>query len=517
MAPGTPFFSEWVSDAHWLNEHSGGTLPATWADGALSKLDGDFDWPTDAGIFDMDKIPPRALSDAATPAELQTLATTRPDAIRAAAPQSSVLSRIARYTTLLEWARFAQAVGEAALQGTAFLDGARSAAAANRAVWLDLLLYAFNPVGQPPVPIDAPTAQKIVASVVSLDAPPRTCPGQPRLVAFRAALTVLAQVPAARLDDFAYPGTDSGPHPARRMADLAGHHPVEQPAQGHPVRDGGGRCRLAAERPLEPDRARVHRRIHPRPIARSGRRGGGAAQFRTARRAGRQWPRRHRPVVPAGPSRALAGERGAQRPCAEGAARRPLRTPVGRGRRRCSASPAAARLPRWAEQRDRRRAGAARGTAGDPDARVHRRDDRTRRQFRCAGRRAHRRGGVSSWSAAIRPARWSIWTTSCAASGRPNWRSPNRPSSALGSPTGSPPWCRPVRGPRGGRRCTRPAPTPTRSSTPGAGTCSARPRPPSSPSGNGERPAGDRARRPSTASASPPSTSSRPPPTRAPS
>ncbi|MFI6272795.1 hypothetical protein [Micromonospora zamorensis] len=205
MAPGTPLFSEWVSDAHWLNEHSGGALPATWADGVLSKLDGDYNWPTDGGIFDMDKIPPRGLGDAATPAELQTLAAARPDAIRAAAPQSSVLSRIARYTTLLEWAQFARTAGEATLQGTAFLDGARSAAAANRAVWLDLLLYCFNPAGQPPVPIDAPTTQKIVASVVSLDAPPRTCPGQPRLAAFRAALTTLAQVPAARLDDFAYP------------------------------------------------------------------------------------------------------------------------------------------------------------------------------------------------------------------------------------------------------------------------------------------------------------------------
>lgn len=205
MAPGTPSFSEWVSDAHWLNQHSNGALPATWADGALSTLDGDYDWPTENGILDMDKIPPRGLSDAATPADLETLATARPDAIQAAAPRSSVLSRIARYTTLLEWARFARTVGEAALQGTAFLDGARSAAAANRAVWLDLLLYAFNPVGQPPVPIDTPTTQKIVASVVSLDAPPRTCPGEPRLTAFRTALTVLAQVPLARMDDFAYP------------------------------------------------------------------------------------------------------------------------------------------------------------------------------------------------------------------------------------------------------------------------------------------------------------------------
>lgn len=203
--PGDPFFSEWVSDAHWLNEHSNGVLPSTWADGALSKLDGDYDWPTAGGIFEMDKIPARALSDAATPAELRTLVTSRPDAIQAAAPPNSVLSRIARYTTLLEWARFARAVGEAALQGTAFLDGARSAAAADRAVWLDLLLHAFNPVGQPPVPIDAPTVQKIVGSVVSLDAPSITCPGQQRLASFRAALTVLAQVPAARLDDFAYP------------------------------------------------------------------------------------------------------------------------------------------------------------------------------------------------------------------------------------------------------------------------------------------------------------------------
>lgn len=208
--PGNPFFSEWPSDAHWLNEKSNGVLPATWADGALSKLDGDFEWPNEDGFFGMDRIPPRPLTDAATPAQLQTLATSRPDAIQAAAPLSSVLSRIARYTTLLEWAKFARTVGEVALQGTTFLDGARTAAAANRAVWLDLLLYAFNPVGPPPVPIDAPTYQKIVTSVVSLDAPPRTCPGQPRLAAFRTALTVLAQVPAAHLNRFAYPVLNLG-------------------------------------------------------------------------------------------------------------------------------------------------------------------------------------------------------------------------------------------------------------------------------------------------------------------
>ena len=41
--------------------------------------------------------------------------------------------------------------------------------------------------------------------MTSLDAPTRTCPGQPRLEAFRAALNVLANAPAPQLERFTYP------------------------------------------------------------------------------------------------------------------------------------------------------------------------------------------------------------------------------------------------------------------------------------------------------------------------
>src|SRR5439155_13688728 len=143
-------------------------------------------------------------------AALQSFGTSRPDAIRGSTAPTSMIAKIARYATLIEWALFSRTVAESALQGTAFLDGARAAAAANRALWLDLLLYAFNPVGTPPVPVDAPACQKIVNLVVNLDAVPRTCPGQGRLVAFRQALQVLAQLPVVQLDCVAYQALSLG-------------------------------------------------------------------------------------------------------------------------------------------------------------------------------------------------------------------------------------------------------------------------------------------------------------------
>lgn len=204
MAPGDPV-PVWAVDAQWLNEHSNGAIPTAWAQGPLKDLLGDWILPGSSRFFPLDEISARALSDAATPAALTALSTARPDTIRAAGPDGSVLTRMVRYATLLEWAVFARTVSEAALQGTQFLDGARAATSANRALWLDLVLYAFNPVGAPPFPVDTPALQKIVMLVGSIDAVARTCPGQPRLAAFRAALQVLAQVSAARLDAFAYP------------------------------------------------------------------------------------------------------------------------------------------------------------------------------------------------------------------------------------------------------------------------------------------------------------------------
>lgn len=205
VEPGHPVFSEWVGDAQWYNEHSGGVMSPAWAQGPLKNLDGDWIYPPGTSILNFDEIPARALGDAATPAALTALSTARPDTLRAAAADGSVLTKMIRYATLLEWVVLARTVGEAALQGTAFLDGARAAAATNRALWLDLLLHAFTPSGAPPFPVDAATLQKIVTLVGSLDAVARTCPGQPRLAAFRAALQVLAQVPVSRLDTFAYP------------------------------------------------------------------------------------------------------------------------------------------------------------------------------------------------------------------------------------------------------------------------------------------------------------------------
>ncbi|HEY0994109.1 MAG TPA: hypothetical protein VGD80_43935, partial [Kofleriaceae bacterium] len=203
-APGTPGYNDWIGHESWLHSRSNGVIPTGWAQGPLKALDGDCIFPPGYSLSNIDELPARSLGDAATPAALGTLATARPEVLRAAAPQGSVLTRMARYATLIEWALFARTVIEQALQGTTF-PGVWSAIMGNRAIAIDTLLYAFNPVGPPPIPIDAATCQKIVNMVVSIDAPPRTCPGQPRLAAFRAALQVLAQLPAARIDTYAYP------------------------------------------------------------------------------------------------------------------------------------------------------------------------------------------------------------------------------------------------------------------------------------------------------------------------
>ena len=205
LAPGTPFFSEFEGNASWLNEHSGGTIPTGWAQGPLKDLDGDWEYPPGFSLETIDRIPARALADDATPAALAALAALPPDALRAAAPEGAVLTRIARYALLLEWARVAAAAGEAALQGTTFLDGARAAAAANRALWLDLLRHAFDRSVPAPFPVDDAVLRRLAGLVGDPGEPAAGCPGAPRLAAFRAALRTLARVPADRLQSTAYP------------------------------------------------------------------------------------------------------------------------------------------------------------------------------------------------------------------------------------------------------------------------------------------------------------------------
>jgi hypothetical protein len=208
MSPGTPSFSEFAGNAAWLNEHSNGAISTAWAQGALKTLTGDWAYPTGFSLENMDQLPVRTLADEATPAALAALAAAGPDTLRASAPQGSTLTRIARYATLLEWARLAQAVGEAALSGTSFLDGARTASAANRAVWLDLLEHASDASVPAPFPVAPDTTARILALTGRLDQPAASCPGQPRLAAFRAALEVLAQVPPTQLAAIAYPVLD---------------------------------------------------------------------------------------------------------------------------------------------------------------------------------------------------------------------------------------------------------------------------------------------------------------------
>ncbi len=203
------------------------------------------------------------ITDASTAAECAALATALPGALLTRANATSLLGRIARHATLLEWSRFARAACEAAIDIPSRRDLSAQASRSGSDVYLKLLIQAFSqPTHQPPVdlPVERrttrarpattrPAAPMIDPSIAPLrprDDEPRdppdppdpqdppdprdppqppgepevtaaerqairtlvgnigqplaACPGAARLASFRAALAQLAPFPADRLE-----------------------------------------------------------------------------------------------------------------------------------------------------------------------------------------------------------------------------------------------------------------------------------------------------------------------------
>ncbi len=192
----------------------------------------------------------RNIVDEVTAAELAALAVASPLSLLSAAPSASMLGRVARHATLLEWCRFARGVIEAAVDVASRKELAAQATRNGSDVYLRVLANARRPmppvgplrdlelsrdratrlgpttpfarrrdgeiperpdvveppVGDPPpVPeggpeVSAEELQKIRTLVGNGAEPLPSCPGAARLASFRAMLTRLAQFPSARLE-----------------------------------------------------------------------------------------------------------------------------------------------------------------------------------------------------------------------------------------------------------------------------------------------------------------------------
>jgi hypothetical protein len=191
--------------------------------------------------------------DEATRNELAALATVGPKALLARPVPSSVLARVARYATLLEWSRVARAAVDASVDVASRRDLQTKAKSSGSDVYLNVMIRAFSPLPTPPThpgppvvldatrhdaepvaplqPIDpgggsaprpardldteppplqptpvgetAVTAEehaRIRALVGTLDAPRAQVSGADRLTAFRAALARLAEFPETQLE-----------------------------------------------------------------------------------------------------------------------------------------------------------------------------------------------------------------------------------------------------------------------------------------------------------------------------
>lgn len=198
----------------------------------------------------------RDIVDATTASEFASLATALPIPLLDAAVPESVLARIARQATLLEWTRFARTAVEAAVDIPSRQDLAAKAAQGGNEIYLRVLANAFRPtrpmgpegpvgpvrdlevgresavspeaspdlarrrndafpehpdIEDPPVfdpdsgpegdpAVGADEEQRIRALVGNSTQPLLSCPGAERLASFRAMLARLAQFPAARLE-----------------------------------------------------------------------------------------------------------------------------------------------------------------------------------------------------------------------------------------------------------------------------------------------------------------------------
>ena len=90
--------------------------------------------------------------DAATRDELTALASASPQALLARPVPSSVLARMARYATLLEWSRLARAAIEASVDIPSRRDLQARARTSGSDIYINVMFRAFFPLPTPPVP-----------------------------------------------------------------------------------------------------------------------------------------------------------------------------------------------------------------------------------------------------------------------------------------------------------------------------------------------------------------------------
>jgi hypothetical protein len=218
------------------------------------------DWRNMRIIGTVDGVPvpvERVIVDETTATELGALATASPLALLQATPPASLLVRMARHATLLEWSRFARTAIEAVVDIASRRNLASKAQRDGSDIYIRVLADAFrrrppveptgplrpihdlgttrapasapsevtrrrvgdtaeppeppeppvhDPHPHPPLPpvgdpaISAAERDKIRALVGSIAEPLPSCPGAPRLTSFRTALSRLSQLPGTGLE-----------------------------------------------------------------------------------------------------------------------------------------------------------------------------------------------------------------------------------------------------------------------------------------------------------------------------
>ena len=119
----------------------------------------------------------RAIVDETTAAECAALAAALPGALQNRPLHSSVLGRMARHATLLEWSRLARAVCIASVDEASQVDLARRASRLGSQIYIDVLVKAFTDTTHGP--LDLPVDRGVILDrVVARPAAPR--PAAPR-------------------------------------------------------------------------------------------------------------------------------------------------------------------------------------------------------------------------------------------------------------------------------------------------------------------------------------------------
>ena len=115
----------------------------------------DDDWRTGPIMAVGDRVPQAVnapVVDAATRDELAALASATPQALLTRPVPSSVLGRMARYATLLEWSRLARAAVEASVDIASRRDLQAKAVTSGSDLYINVMFRAFFPLPSPPVP-----------------------------------------------------------------------------------------------------------------------------------------------------------------------------------------------------------------------------------------------------------------------------------------------------------------------------------------------------------------------------